>query len=351
MHRALSWSHRRGELDAGKQASSSPPGPSANTYAFVCGPVPFSVSSARAQTHIRCLQSKEEQYAVDRAAYFLNRTNVEVMRKSAVAQLELVLADDMRDRICEEVVDLAVFLLDTWMTRKHILKRSKGFSSAEELGVLLAVLTNMAVKFHMRHSYAYSDQTKTGLAYVCRVEHLPKERFIELEAEILELTQWHLNPPLVTFLLDQMCAAVGITDPDHCEWCTRLWARARSIFQLLAFRPSAVAAAVLRLYVTEDHYDAPCAHKPFGPDFQGGDAMHDLILVPATESDVALAVLHAHRSNGALRAEAQMSVRAYDRESAKARALQLEQHKRKADDAVVGTPETEHIVPSKRVKG
>ena len=103
--------------------------------------------------------------------------------------------------------------------------------------------------------------------------------------------------------------------------------------------------------MTEEHYDAPCAHKPFGPDFRGGDAMHDLILVPATESDAALAVLHVHRADRELRAEAQMSVRAYDREAAKERALQLEQHKRKADDSAVATPETEHVVPAKRVKG
>lgn len=350
MNGPLPWSHRRGEL-AGKQAPSSPPGRKPDTYAHVCGGLPFSVASDRARTHIQCLQSREEQYAVDRAAYFLNRTNVEAMRKSAIERLEFVLADDMRDRICEEVVDLAVFLLDAWITRKHILKRSKGFTNAEELGVLLVVLTNMAVKFHMRHSYAYSDQSKTGLPFVCRVEHLPKERFIELEAEILDLTQWHLNPPLVSFLLDQMCAAVGMTDADHCEWCTRLWARARSLFQLLAFRPSVVAAAVLRLYVTEEHHDAPCAHKPFGPDFRGGDAMHHLILVPAAESDAALAVLHVHRADRELRTEAQMSVRAFDREAAKERALQLEQHKRKAESSAVATPETEHVVPAKRVKG
>ena len=345
----LPWSHRRGEL-AGKQTSSSPPSRKPDTYALFCGEVPFSVSSARARTHIRCLQSKEEQYAVDRAAYFLNRTNVETMRKSSIERLEFVLADDMRERICEEVVDLAVFLLDTWITRKHILKRTNGFSDAEEAGVLLVVLTNMAVKFHMRHSYAYSDQSTTGLAYVCRVDHVPKERFVEFEAEVLELTQWQLNPPLVSFLLDQMCAAVGITDPDHCEWCTRLWARARSIFQLLEFRPSVVAAAILRLYATEDHHDAPCAHKPFGPEFHGGDAMHDLILVPASESDAALAVLHAHRADRKLRTEAQMNVRAYDREAAKERAAQLEQHKRKAEGVAIASPATEHSANAKRVK-
>jgi len=348
-HKPLPWSHRRGEL-AGKQASSSPPSRKPDTYTLVCGEVPFSILSARARTHIQCLQSKEEHYAVDRAAYFLNRENVEAVRKSSIERLEFVLADDTRERICEEVVDLAVHLLDVWVTRKHILRRSKGFANAEEAGMLLVVLTNMAVKFHMRHSYAYSDQSKTGLAYVCRVEQLPKERFIELEAEILELTQWQLNPPLVSFLLDQMCAAVGMTDPDHCEWCTRLWARARSLFQLLAFRPSAVAAAVLRLYVTEDHYDAPCVHKPFGPEFQGGDAMHELILVPASESDVPLAVLHAHRSNGELRTEAQMNVRAYDREAAKERAAQLEQRKRKAEDVAIDSPATEHTANAKRVK-